>query len=164
VKIPDAIDFTRETDRSLDHCIRFAASRSDSCGFYELLTATKAGRIGFTAILNRRAVWTPRSLRSSLPTIVLISDDAGDSRDPDQWRCSMSVIAWARCAIIHGCGAEAWHYQAAISAAEDMSRVLFVETDSAHAAAWGAAIAPREIPVLSVLVAPGKVHPIGTRL
>jgi hypothetical protein len=92
----------------LDNAIARATMRPDGVGFLELLRAVAARRIALTAIIDRRTVWTPRALKSSLP-VVLIGDDAGDSRDPNEWRCAISAIAWARCAIVHGTGAQAWH-------------------------------------------------------
>ena len=88
---------------------------------------------------------SPHDLRTKLPTVVLIGDDHGDSRDPSAWRCSISAISWARAAIVHGTGAMAWHYAEAVRAAELTGRCLFVETDSDHVAAWLSAIAPRQI-------------------
>ena len=143
----------------LDQAIAWASSRPDGAGFNELLLAVDSGRIALTAVMARRVNWTPRSLKSSLPAIVLIGDDYGDSRDPSEWRCSMSAIAWARSAVIHGTGAQAWHYAEAVRAAELTGRCLFVETDSAHAPAWAAAIMPRSIPCLSIIPPNGGVHP-----
>jgi hypothetical protein len=144
----------------LDQAVARASSQPAGQGFAVMLRAAAAKRIRPTAILNRRAVWTPRALKSSLPTVVLIGDDAGDSRDPDEWRCAISAIAWAKAAIVHGTGAQTWHYAEAIRAAKLMGRCLFVETDSAHAPAWAAAIQPRGIPGLSIIPPNGGVHPV----
>jgi hypothetical protein len=144
----------------LKSALTWASSRPDGAAFAEMLRAVDAERIGLTIIMNRRTNWTPRSLKSRLPTIVLIGDDAGDSRNPDEWRCSMSAIAWARSAIVHGTGAQAWHYAEAVRAAELTGRCLFIETDSAHAPAWAASILPRGIPGLSIIPPNGGVHPV----
>lgn len=159
--ILDTIDFTRGP--RLTQAIAWASSRPDGAGFAELLRAVDAGRIALTAILNRRANWTPRMLQSRLPTVVLVGDDHGDSRDPAEWRCSMSIIAWARACVVHGSGAEAWQYASAVVMAELTGRCLFVETDSAHAPAWAAAIKPRRIPGLAIIPPGGGVHPIPAR-
>ena len=154
-----AINFT-QSDK-LDRAITSASSHPDGVGFAELLRAAASGRIAFTVVTNHRDVWTPRSLKVSLPTVVLIGDDASDSRDPNEWRCAISAIAWARCAIVHGTGAQGWHYREAIAGAIRLGRCLFVETDSAHVAAWVAALAPRQIPVLSIVPTPGTgSHPV----
>jgi hypothetical protein len=152
------VDFTKCPN--LGDAIRWAAGRPEGAGFTELLRATAAGRIALTAILHRKAKWSPHDLNTKLPTVVLIGDDHGHSRDPAAWRCSMAAVAWARSAIIHGCGAERFHYQQAITAAEVTGRCLFVETDSDHVAAWVSVIAPRGIPGLSIIPRAGKKHPI----
>jgi hypothetical protein len=154
----DVIDFT--PCRRLDIAIARCATDPDAQGFLELLRAVRAGRISLTAILNRRAVWTPRSIKSRLPVVILISDDNGDSRDPCEWRCSISAIAWSKCALIHGTGGERWHYAEAIKAAQLTGRCLLVETDSSHVAAWSASIAPRQIPMLHIIPPAGCHHPV----
>ncbi len=158
---PSVVDFTKHPN--LGASLQWASGRPDGAGFTELLRATDAGRIALVAVLNRRAVWTPRDLKSSLPTIVLIGDDAGDSRDPSEWRSAISAIAWARCAIVHGTGAQQWHYLEAIAGAEMKRRCLFIETNSAHVGAWMAALAPRQIQVLSIIPPGGQTHPILAR-
>jgi hypothetical protein len=136
----------------LEEALARTSSRQDGAG------------ISLTAVMHRREPWSPRSLKSSLPTVVIIGDDRGDSCDPDEWRCSISAIAWARAAIVHGTGAQAWHYAEAVRAAEMKGRCLFVETDSAHAPAWTAAIRPRGIPGLTFTPPNGEVHPVGAVL
>jgi hypothetical protein len=155
---PAIVNFT--PGPTLDSAIAWTARNAAGVGFREHLCAVAAGRIALTAVMHRRVAWTPRSLKSSLPTIVLIGDDHGDSRNPDEWRCSMSAIAWARAAIVHGTGAQAWHYQEAIRGAELTGRCLFIETDSDHVASWVAALAPRQIPVLSIIPPGGATHPV----
>jgi hypothetical protein len=156
---PAVVDFTKCPN--LGASIAWASTQPGAEGFTELLRATAAGRIALTAIMHRKARWSPHDLTSRLPTVVLIGDDKGNSRDPADWRCSMAAIAWARAAIVHGCGAERWHYGEAIKAAEVTGRCLFVETDSDHVAAWVSAIAPRNIPPgLSIIPREGQKHPI----
>lgn len=156
--IPHIVHF-HETP-NLSKAIAWASAQSGAEGFTELLRATAAGRIALVAVLHRKAKWSPHDLKTKLPIIVLIGDDKGNSRDPADWRCSMSAIAWARSAIVHGTGAQAWHYAEAIRAAEKTGRCLFIETDSNHVAAWAAAVAPRGIPGLSIIPPAGQRHPI----
>jgi hypothetical protein len=47
-----------------------------------LLRAAAVGRIALTAVLDRKAHWSPHDMKSKLPTIVLIGDDRGLSRSP----------------------------------------------------------------------------------
>jgi hypothetical protein len=134
-------------------------------GLPTLLRAVQAGQIALTIITGHRTNWTPRNLKSSLPTIVLISDDDDyvETRNPDEWRCAISAIAWSRTAIVHGTGAQKHHYVAAVVGAVAAGRCLFVETDSRHAAAWVAAIRPRGVPALAFVPPPGEVHPDSTQ-
>jgi hypothetical protein len=124
-----------------------------------LLQAVAERRIGLTILLDHRAVRTPRDITSKIPRVVLISDDTESSRGPDEWRCSISSIAWSRTAIVHGTGALVSHYQTAVISAEATGRLLFVETNSFHAPAWAAAIAPRQAPCLVIVPPAGGVHP-----
>ena len=56
--------------------------------------------------------------------------------------------------------AEVEHYEIAIATAEVSRRFILVETDSAHALAWRAALDVRQIPAFVVIPRPGCVHPI----
>jgi hypothetical protein len=96
-----------------------------------------------------------------LATVAMIGDDADDSRDPAEWRRSLSAIAWSRAVIVHGTGAETWYYGEATRAAEVTGRCLFVETDSNHAPAWIEAAIPRQVPLLTIIRPEGRVHPAG---
>jgi hypothetical protein len=153
------LDFT--THPHLSQLIADATRHPGTEGLLTLLRATAAGRIAFVSIINRRAIWTSRDLKSSLPTVILVSDDAGDSRNPNEWRCFLSVSAWARTAVVHGTGARHWHYDAVVEAAQRAGRCLVIETDSDHAGAWAAALAPREIPTLVITPPSGGIHPVG---
>ncbi len=66
----------------LDDAIRRCAGHAVAAGFAELLRAAAAGRIGLTAIMDRRAIWTPRRLRSSLPTVLSIIPKPGTGPHP----------------------------------------------------------------------------------
>ncbi len=72
----------------------------------------------------------------------------------------MSAIAWARAGLVHAAKAEVEHYEIAIATAEVSRRFILVETDSAHALAWRAALDVRQIPAFVVIPRPGCVHPI----
>jgi hypothetical protein len=155
--IPPIIEFA--PGPRLDAGLARVGDMPGARGFAELLRAVQAGRIGLSAILNRKANWTARMIKSRLPMVVLIGDDHGNSSAPDRWRCSISAIAWARFAVVHGTGGEASHYARGIEAAEWTGRCLFVETGSDQVAAWVSAIAPRGIPGLMIIPPAGQVHP-----
>jgi hypothetical protein len=145
--------------RRLDQALAWAYSKRGFEPTGVLFHAVQARRIGLTVIFSRRFPWTPRLLPSAKPRVVLIADDAGDSRDPDEWRCAISAIAWARVAIVHGTGGKVQHYRKAVRAAELTNRCLMVETDSSGAPAWVATIHDREIPGLVCIPPLGGVHP-----
>jgi hypothetical protein len=149
-----------EPGRSLDQALAWAYSQPGCEPVSVLFKAVQAHRIGLTIIFSRRFPWTPRLLSSNGPRVVLIADDAGNSRDPDEWRCAISAIAWARAALVHGTGGKVEHYREAVAAAEVKGRCLLVETDSAHVASWMAAIQPRKIPALMFIPHPGGSHPV----
>jgi hypothetical protein len=156
-----ATNFTRNTP-GLAQCIAAAAQAGASAvGIRTVMSAVQAGRIALTVIAGHKQNWTPRSLKSSLPTIVLISDDddAVETRNPDEWRCAISAIAWARGAIVHGTAARGPEYAAAVTLAGSLGRLLLVETGSRHVQAWMTAIAPRRIPALALIPKDGGVHP-----
>ena len=134
-------------------------------GLHDLLQGVRSGSIALTIIRGHRTVWTPRSLPSSLPTIVVISDDddAVESRAPDEWRCGISAVAWSRMILIHGTGKMGPEYLAAIAAARVVGRVLIIETGSAHVMAWAAAVKPRGVSTLTLLPPPPGVHPVLVR-
>ena len=111
-----------------------AVRSPSSLGFFTLLRAVHAGRIALTAVTGHRTVWTPRSIKSTLPTVVLISndDDATESYDPDEFRCSMSAIAWARAGLVHAAKAEVEHYEiAGYGCARTYANLLGLHDDEA---------------------------------
>lgn len=124
-----------------------------------LLQAVKAGEIGLTIIVRHREVWSPRLLHSSLPRVLLIGDDAGDSRDPSEWRCAMSAMAWARSAVVHGTGAKPDHYKIAIELAVQTGKCLLVETDSDHAPVWADGLHAPGFPLFLFIPPGGGTHP-----
>jgi hypothetical protein len=145
--------------QSLDNAVAWMASRPAFAPISVFFRAVAVRRIGLTIIFDHRAAWTPRAITSEIPRIVLILDDYGQSRDPAEWRCGISAIAWARTAVIHGAGGLVEHYRTAVLSAAVTGRCLFVETDSACAPAWAAAIEPRQIPCLVIVPPSGGLHP-----
>jgi hypothetical protein len=145
--------------RQLDNALAEVAGRDGFEPVSVFFRAVAERRIGLTIVFDHRFTWTPRLIKSKLPRIVVISDDFGESRDPAEWRCAVSAIAWSRTAVVHGTGAQVEHYKTALLAAELLGRCLFIETDSDHAPAWAAAIQPREVPCLLLRPPNGGVHP-----
>jgi hypothetical protein len=115
---------------------------------------------GFAAILNvqRGEKFTQAELNAAnRPTLVVLGDDDYQSTGPDGWRCSATVASWAACALIHASSDNAESYQQAVIAARTMGRCVLIETDSAHAEAWGDIFPDK--PTLTILPTNGA-HPV----
>jgi hypothetical protein len=70
------------------------------------------------------------------------------------------LAQWARAALVHGAAGEAAHYELALVAAHGCRRVLIIETDSAHVAAWCRALGDgRRMPLLCIVPPDGRAHP-----
>lgn len=158
MKAPHVINFA--PCAFLDQVIKNSAGNPDAQGFNVLLTAVQDRQIALTTIMSPKAKWSPRSIKSSLPQVLLIGDDGpGGGHNPNEWRSAISAIAWSRSVIIHGAGSEVQHYATAVAGAELCGKLLFVETDSAHVAAWVDAVLPRGVPLLTIVPPVGLPHP-----
>jgi hypothetical protein len=95
------------------------------------------------------------------PLIVLLGDDDYRSAGPQTWACAAKLRDWAAFAIIHGTGAERWHYDMASAAARNVRRLLLIETTSAAAQDWAAFLHERspKLPFLGILP-PDGAHPV----
>jgi hypothetical protein len=74
--------------------------------------------------------------RLGLPAVVMVQDDDHANTGPAGFPAARKALRWARGLVIHACGGEPWHYQAAASLAEEVRAVVLVETGTAHAEAW----------------------------
>jgi hypothetical protein len=83
---------------SLDNTLAKVAGRDGFEPVSIFFRAVAERRIALTIVFDHRASWTPRLIKSNLPLIVVISDGFGESRDPSEWRCAISAIAWSRTA------------------------------------------------------------------
>src|ERR1700744_2540287 len=106
----------------LEEAIAWAADRPDHGPINVPRCAVAERRIGLTTIFDHRATWTPRAIASNIPRIVLISDDCGESRDPSEWRCAISVMAWSKTSVVHDTGAQGGNSRTALFAAEITGR------------------------------------------
>ena len=122
-----------------------------------LLQAALHGAIGLLVL--SRTCQARTDLLIGHPSIVLVPDDDHDSTGPDGWAGRADVARWAEHAIIHAAAGDVEHYRTAVLLALRVGRLVFVETDSAHAFAWHKVFADRNIPTLNIL-ARGGVHPL----
>lgn len=99
---------------------------------------------------------------SNRPAVLLVGDDDYRSTGPAGWPMADAMARWCRFAIVHATGAEVSHYQSALLLAEAHGTVLFVETDSAHEAAWVEAVqaAPGSRGLQIIRTRSGGVHPV----
>ncbi|WP_428487218.1 hypothetical protein [Rhodopila sp.] len=110
--------------------------------------------------LGRTADAPTRELERSLrPTIVLLGDDDYSTTGPIGWTAFRRLGYWARGAMVHATGGDVASYRLAIELALTKQRFLLIETSSAHAHEWGAALHKRNIPAIGLLP-PAGVHPL----
>ncbi len=79
------------------------------------------------------------ALTARRPTLILVGDDDDAPTGPDGWPTARRLMRWARVVVLHGTGAERWHYETSVNTAELCGRLLMVETSSAMLPAWMAA-------------------------
>ncbi len=95
------------------------------------------------------------------PVVCVVGDDDYAPAGPETWACAVKRRAWASFAIVHGTGAQMWHYAMTAVAARDVGRLLLIETTSAAAQEWGGFIRERTpaLPFMGFLPRDG-VHPV----
>ena len=105
------------------------------------------------------------------PTLVVLGDDGDEPTGPAGFPQTQRLLAWADALILHSCGGEEGHYQAAVVAARTARRALMIETGTARRNAWTATIQAelarrrgsgrKPLPVLDIQVRPGApAHPL----
>jgi hypothetical protein len=135
------------------------ASMLNLPGRVELLRAVRDGAINLIEI-ERKAEAPMRAMeRSTRPVVILIGDDDYRSTGPTGWAAWRRLGYWSNGAMVHATGGDAKSYRLAIGLALMEPRFLLIETDSAHAHDWGAALQKRRIPCIG-LVPPSGAHPV----
>jgi hypothetical protein len=128
-------------------------------GRVELLRAVRDGSINLVEI-ERKAEAPMRVIEQSpRPVVMLLGDDDYRATGPAGWAAWQRLSYWARGAMVHATGADAASYRLALGLAVLHQRFLLIETDSAHAHAWGDALHRRRIPAIG-LVPPDGAHPV----
>lgn len=127
--------------------------------YAELLRWVRSGAMALIEV-PRDAIWPKRQLKAvQKPLLVLLGDDDEMATGPAGWRCLNAGCRWPRAAVVHAAGAESGQYEAFGALAVMNRRLLLVETTSAHAAAWIAALRLHRVPVTAILPR-GGVHPL----
>jgi hypothetical protein len=143
-----------QIDRLIAH-----ASALGLRGRVELLRAVRDGAINLVEIGRQSAAPVRTLEQSPRPVVMVLGDDDYASTGPAGWTAWQRLSYWARCAMVHATGADAASYRLAVGMALIQRRMLLIETDSAHAHDWGAALHKRNIPALGLLPLDG-VHPV----
>ena len=99
------------------------------------------------------------ALATGNPTVILVCDDPEPVRPsvgPHGWAGAKSLLGWPASAVIHGSGPASWHYEVAAETAQQVRRVVFIETATRYATAWADFLAVR-----CMIVTPpdGRMHP-----
>jgi hypothetical protein len=125
-----------------------------------VLRAAYQGIINFS-ISQGGTPFPSRFFALTRPTIAIITDDHPGATGPGAWPQARHLFRWANVAILHAAGGKAEHSVIAVEAAVALNRVVQVEMELRHHAAW-LALAMRERPrlrILNVLPTQG-VHPL----
>jgi hypothetical protein len=126
-----------------------------------LLEAAAAKRLAYTALGSRLARPNLHALNKAAgPALVLLGDDDGDTTGPAGWVALPQLTTWARYAVIHGTGGDRPTYQLAISMAQEVGRLLLVETSSDAVEPWTRALTRAGVRTLCFVPSGGGVHPI----
>ena len=142
-----------------------AAEHAGAVGTAHLMRALAAGRIAYLPLSPddpRQANWRTFTERSAgRPAIALIGDDDGIGCGPAGWPSAGLAVRWARAILLHATGAELWHYEGAILAAQNVRRLLIVECTSVGLDEWTSFIqaVPHPPGILTMAPPPGQRHP-----
>lgn len=151
-------DLIRLRPEDMDHA---AVVLADLAPFtLPLIRAARLGLIALAAV--PRGVPPRRRLleETKRPVCVLIGDDDHASTGPGAWPGARWLSYWGRAAIVHAAGGEPEHYSIAVAATLAHGRLLLVETDTAHEAAWCRFLGEgRRCPLLRIVPHDGRQHP-----
>jgi hypothetical protein len=155
---PDVVQITKSSE--IDRMIAHAASIGQTGCVTLLREGVRAGLIN-AVFVDRYAEAPMRKLkRSARPTCVVLGDDDYQSTGPLAWTSFMRLSHWAKGALIHASGGDAPSYRMAIRMTLQHQRLLLVETSSAMADTWAAALNKRGIRPVGLLPSDGGPHPV----
>ena len=157
----------------------FRSTPGDIARLIALVTAEGCGHLApllrhvqhgaMNLIVPCRATIMPplhRMGRKGKPLAVMLPDDDYAPAGPATWACAAKVRSWAAFAIVHGTGAQPWHYAMAADLAMLHGRLLLVETTSDAAHEWAGFLRERaDLRFVGLLPTVGThpvLQPVGT--
>lgn len=130
----------------------FRAPLLRAAGASALVLATAVGGTRISA----------RVLKLQRPTVVLLADDQPAATGPDAWPQARRLARWARMVALHATGGQPEHYALFAQAAVLHERLLVVELEYCHLAAWRDLMLRERRPseILCLVPTPGGQHPV----
>jgi hypothetical protein len=139
-----------------------AAAAAGAEHMAELLRFVRRGAIALVQPVDRAALVSMSMLkRAPRPVLVVIGDDDYASTGPEGWACAKRLLRWCRWVCIHASGAEVAQYRAIATATMLHCRGLLIETSSAQAENWAAALsAANPYPRGCFILPRNGLHPV----
>jgi hypothetical protein len=123
-----------------------------------LLRAVAAGRLAVVAVAGGQPA-PEHHLKEAKPTTIIISDDTPAAIGPRRWRQLPKLMDWATVVVLHATAGQPEHYEMITTATLMAKRVLVVEMQQRHHAAWLQRVSRRGPRVINFVPPPGDVHP-----
>ena len=146
----------RNIDKAVAVCRAF-----NSAHHIPLLKAACAGQVAVTFLSSRLSRPNIYALgKEKRPSLILVGDDEGRTTGPMGWVATAQMLQWAKGALVHATGGDQQSYTLAVTMAEQLGRLLLVETSSDAAEAWVTEL--QKVGVFTVLLLPtgDGVHPV----
>ena len=133
----------------------------DSTHYALLLKAAGAGRIAMTGLVDRLSRPNLYALnKAKQPALIVVGDDDNRTTGPMGWAATAQMMQWARGCLLHATGADQRSYALAVTMAEDLGRLLLVETSSDAAEAWLSVLQGADVPTVLLRPTGDGVHPV----
>ena len=103
-----------------------------------------------------------KALKLKQPTMVILADDHPTATGPEAWPQARKLARWANLVALHATGGQPAHYDLFTSETIRHGRMLVVELDLRHLAAWLGLVRRERRPgqILCLTPLPGGQHPI----
>jgi hypothetical protein len=126
-----------------------------------LFRAAAAGVLAVASAVGGTPI-PARILKQRHPTVVLLADDHPGAIGPEAWPQARKLARWAPLVALHATGGQPEHYAMFAAAAVHHGRLLVVEIELRHLAAWRDLMLLERKPgeILCLTPRPGGQHPI----